>query len=126
MGKPEIAKKLSDLLAQHSGEMNEYYVVYAMVEIRKYLDQLDDVENEYGLLRFYCDWIVHSRKDKHQQHVELLMKTAYELAEAEIKNRAREQHHDTVARLFRMEELRHGLSYFLRRTTPTMAAVQSA
>ncbi len=45
--------------------MEDYEVVYLMVEIRKILDQVRPFQpGYYPLINFYADWIVHIQKDR--------------------------------------------------------------
>jgi len=58
MNKKIIIDKLKDFLNKHSMFNEECEVVYFFVEIRKLIE--DDKKN-YGILYFYCCWVVHSR-----------------------------------------------------------------
>jgi len=51
----KIRRELSNLPID-----TEPRVMYLMVEIRKVLEH----ENRGGLLRFYCDWVVHTKMDR--------------------------------------------------------------
>ena len=59
----EIIEKLNLFLNRHSPLDEECSVVYLMVEIRKVLDLLNLDRDKYPILRFYCDWSVHIKKD---------------------------------------------------------------
>jgi len=61
--KEEIIKKLHEFLKEHSQMTEECHVVYLMVEIRKLIEQLD-LEKECPILRFYCNWSVHTKKER--------------------------------------------------------------
>lgn len=56
----EIIAKLKPILKEKI--CKEQDAVYVMVEIRKLLDRTTD--SNYPVLRFYCDWTVHTEKDK--------------------------------------------------------------
>lgn len=58
--KNEIIEKLNNFLSTHNPLTEECQVLYLMVQIRKILDYLDD--KTYSILRFYCDWAVHTKK----------------------------------------------------------------
>ena len=66
MAREEIIEKLDEFLSSHSPLMEECHIVYLMVEIRKILDHERDhrKNGEFSLLRFYCDWTVHTEKQE--------------------------------------------------------------
>jgi hypothetical protein len=55
----ESLKVLQELLARPIE--NEAQVVYFLVELRKLIENLED---RYRLLTFFCDWILHSKLDR--------------------------------------------------------------
>lgn len=62
--KAEIVEKLKVYLQTH--EINkEDEVVYIMVELRKLLDRHVElgIDDNFHLIRFYCDWTVHTAKN---------------------------------------------------------------
>lgn len=62
--KDEIVLKLNKFLKVHMPPTEECHVVYLLVEIRKILDYADErFESSYPILRFYCDWALHIRKE---------------------------------------------------------------
>jgi hypothetical protein len=87
VGKPEIARKLNTLLEIHQPLTEECQAVYLVVEIRKYLDQLDARGSNFKLLRFYCDWAVHTRKDRHLAHIAPVIEEMYSNARQEIQGK---------------------------------------
>jgi hypothetical protein len=86
MARPEIHRKLGELLEHHNPLTEECQCVYLMVEIRKYLDQLDDGGANFKLLRFYCDWTVHTRKDRNLAHIAPIISEMYASAKREIQD----------------------------------------
>ena len=69
MGAPDIISKLNTFLKKHHSFEEECYVVYLMVEIRKILEKEEKEEKKkidalYPLVKFYCDWILHNKKEK--------------------------------------------------------------
>jgi hypothetical protein len=86
MAIPEIHRKLTELLERHNPLTEECQCVYLMVETRKYLDQLDDGGANFRLLRFYCDWTVHTRKDRHLAHIAPIIGEMYRNAKREIQD----------------------------------------
>ncbi len=65
MGRLEIVEKLDRFLQRHNDLKEECEVVYLLVELRKLLDR--DREqyklNNYSLVRFHADWVVHTKKE---------------------------------------------------------------
>lgn len=60
----DIKTKLNDLIEKSSFE-EECHVVYYMVGIRKLLEHKEYLNNEeYNVLSFYLDWVVHTRLDR--------------------------------------------------------------
>jgi len=55
----------------------EARAVYLLVEIRKILDHAYDKKTDYALLRFYCDWIVHTEKTRSLEHIAPLVQKVY-------------------------------------------------
>lgn len=65
MARSEIAEKVQNLLTA-TEQWDEVTVVYFLVQVRKLLDYARtdrDSTNSFRILHFYCDWIVHIRKD---------------------------------------------------------------
>jgi len=65
--KPQIIEKLNKFLENHTPFKEECQAVYLMVELRKLLDrEKEDRKNTnekyFPLIRFYCDWTVHTSK----------------------------------------------------------------
>jgi len=60
----QIVEKLNKFLTHHSMK-EEFEVVYLLVELRKLLDREREKNgsNNYPLVRFHADWVVHTRKD---------------------------------------------------------------
>lgn len=61
----QITDKIDKFLTEHNPIKEEYEVVYLMVELRKLIDREkeDTNKDEYLLVRFHSDWILHTRKD---------------------------------------------------------------
>ena len=85
MVQPEITRKLSDLFERHRPLDEECHVVYLMVETRNYLDRMDDNGAGFRLLRFYCDWALHTEKTKSLSHISPIIDTMYQNAAKEIQ-----------------------------------------
>ncbi|MBI2036590.1 hypothetical protein HYT17_03095 [Candidatus Microgenomates bacterium] len=67
MAREEIIEKLDKFLAKYSVPDEECYVVYLLVEIRKLLER--EGSPKFPLVRFYCDWTVHTKKDRSLQAI---------------------------------------------------------
>lgn len=69
--KKEITTKLNKLLLDKEYS-KENEITYLMVETRKLLEIMKD--KSYPLLRFYCDWTLHYRKDKITPDIKQIIK----------------------------------------------------
>lgn len=65
MAKAQIIFKLEELISSNPA-WSEVEVTYLFVQIRKLLDhsRVDGQSESYDHIRFYCDWVVHIRKDR--------------------------------------------------------------
>ena len=59
-----IIDKLKKFLADHDPIIEECHVVYLIVEIRKLLDRMEGSTGRFQILRFYCDWALHTEKNR--------------------------------------------------------------
>ena len=85
MGRIEIVDKLNTFLDKRSPFTEECQVLYLLVEIRKVLGRENN--RKYPILRFYCNWSVHTDKDSTKE-MEVVMKDIYEDIEKQITNPA--------------------------------------
>lgn len=85
MGRIEILDKLNLFLDKHAPFTEECHVLYALVEIRKVLDRENN--RKYPILRFYCNWSVHTDKDSTKE-MEAVMNDIYKDIEKQIANPA--------------------------------------
>jgi hypothetical protein len=69
---PEIIEKLNKFLNTHEVFTEECETVYLMVELRKLLER-EHRGDQFSLVRFYCDWTVHTSKDRGQAAIKDLM-----------------------------------------------------
>ena len=67
--------KIIAFLKERPNLYHESHVVYLMVEIRKLLDKQDGGNKQklYPVLRFYCDWTVHTEKSKITPEIKMIM-----------------------------------------------------
>jgi hypothetical protein len=79
MARNHIVERLVRLLSDGPID-NEVRAVYLLVELRKILDHaysgLD--QPKFLLLRFYCDWIVHTEKSRNLGHIAPIVQKAYD------------------------------------------------
>lgn len=116
MAKNAIIDKLNKFLSSRNSLSEENHVVYLMVEIRKILDHnREEIEKEkYKLLRFYCDWIVHTKKDKISKQIKEMMEDIYEEIinrESLIGNRSYEF---KITKFYYFNELKEEIDFFFK------------
>lgn len=85
MGRIEIVEKLHTFLNKHMPLSEECHVLYLLVETRKILDRENN--RKYPILRFYCNWSVHTDKDSTKE-METIMSDIYQDVEKQIANPA--------------------------------------
>lgn len=87
MAKDEIVEKLKRFLEVHTPLMEECHVVYLMVQIRKILDHERQVGGlAFPLLRFYCDWTVHTEKERITPSMKTIMEDIFASVRFQITN----------------------------------------
>lgn len=99
----EIISKLNFFLKNHLTFKEECEVVYLMVEIRKILDHKNN--GKYSLLRFYCDWTVHTRKDRITKEMKKIMTEVYINIKKEIETKRFVQENEVIKFIY-MQQLR--------------------
>jgi len=77
MGRREITYKIETFLNSHQPLSEESQAVYLMVEIRKLLDHTTGEDTDFPLLRFYCDWTLHTQKERHLNHISPIISKMY-------------------------------------------------
>ena len=111
MARDEIVKKIDSLLRESDFVDSECCVLYLMVELRKIIDHLDDAR-EYPLLKFYCDWTVHTKKDRNMDDIRVIVDRLDKLVPKWDKLNQQEQ--NQVLDFIQMPELRKEMGTFLR------------
>ncbi len=111
MGKIEIKDKLNTLLSRHLPFTEEFHVIYLFVEIRKILDR--DNNRKYPLLRFYCNWCVHTDKDSTAE-MEAIMQDIYRDVVAVIQNPVLGSNKAKIVGFLYMEDLQVEMEKFLK------------
>jgi hypothetical protein len=110
MGRKEIIEKLDTFISTHSPITEECHAVYLMVEIRKILDQ--EKCEDFPLLRFYCNWTVHT--DKYiTPEMKTLMEEIYKDIKELILNPALAKQDSAPNRFAYMENLKAEMKRFL-------------
>ena len=71
----EIIGKIKSLLNKNMPLKEEAHIVYLLVEIRKVLEGENDPN--YHLLKFYCDWSVHTKKSHITDAIKKQMEEIY-------------------------------------------------
>ena len=110
MGLPNIKEKLETLLKNLEFINEESQVMYLMVELRKIIEQINS--GSYQLLKFYCDWCVHSKKDKITSEINKIMQQIYN--EIEKKKYKQAGGFPGIEDFVEMEGLRKNMDKFLR------------
>jgi hypothetical protein len=113
MGRLEIVEKLNKFSNKHMPFTEESQVVYLLVEIRKILDR--DNNHKYPLLRFYCDWSVHTEKDRITKEMRGIMAEIYaDVANQIIQHPLPVTKKTKVISFMYMEDLQVELQQFLK------------
>lgn len=112
MAKTEILYKLDNFISQYPPSIEESGVVYVMVCIRKILDHEDN--HDSLLLRFYCDWVVHTQKDRITKEISTIMTQVYEAAVDEIRRPFNRKAMSPVTQFAYMEKLRLEMDAFFK------------
>ncbi len=110
MGREELEDKLASFFANHAPLTEECHVVYVLVEIRKLLDRVRN--SRYAILRFYCDWIVHTDKSHMIPEMEGIMSQIFKEASRQIRENA--PFGEKTRGFFQMEELHKDFQGFLQ------------
>ena len=106
----EIIEKIDSFLSGHSSLTEECHVVYLMVESRKILDHENN--GRYPLLRFYCDWAVHTEKSRATHVIRKIMEDLYEDAKKILANPAMTRSGSPVMGFAYMENLKDEIKAF--------------
>jgi len=122
MGEAEITRKLDFFFKTHELIEEESQAVYVMVELRKLLDHVT-TRDEYTLMRFYCDWTLHTRKDGHLEHIAPIIRRMYESIREELQRDSNpEKFSDEILSFMYFNALRDEMKDFLNRVdlSPTL------
>jgi len=105
---PEIIIKLNKFFDRHAPFKEECDAVYLMVELRKLLDR-EHGSDQFPKIRFYCDWTVHTSKDRNLADIQDIM----ERLENSFSNGSPHPTQDAF-NIFSLSELREEMSNLFR------------
>ena len=111
MAREEVIDKLNDFLIKHSPITEECHVVYLMVAVRKILEH--EKNKDSLLLRFYCDWIVHTEKDRITDDIREMMVEIHKAVKSEIERPYTVQAMSPVMQFAYMDKLKEEMEKFL-------------
>lgn len=115
--KLEIVGKLDKFLLKHSPFSEECEVVYLLIQIRKILEH--DQDSNFKVLRFFCDWSVHTQKDRQMAGIIDIANKIDQLVSTVDKITT--EQHEQILKFFEMSELRDELSKFFTRHSLPLA-----
>jgi|SRR5690348_6365201 len=107
-----IIEKLTKILPAPPGD--EAATVYALVEIRKYLER-EKWQSRYRDLAFFCDWVVHTVLDRRGASNALAVLDA-RLANLDLTNPAKPRYDQGLHRFIKFDALHDELDRFLKET----------
>ena len=119
MAREEIVEKLNEFVTDHDPVTEECHVVYFMVQARKILEHEQDHRNtgNFTYLRFFCDWIAHTKKDAITDSMKKVMETIFIDVKAQIENKVSvkgQNDGQEVVRFVYMEKLHDEMEHFLK------------
>ena len=110
MAKEKIIEKLDTFLSARNPITEECHTVYLMVEIRKILDH--EKCKDFPLLRFYCNWTVHTDKDI-EAEMKIVMEEMYSDIKEQIANPVMVKSDSAPKRFAYMDNLKAEMKKFL-------------
>lgn len=115
MAREDIIEKLNKFIVERTPVIEESQAVYIMVEIRKILDHNKDHwrNGDFTLLRFYCDWTVHTDKTRITESMKSAMQEIFQDIKYQMKMPVVAQTNSSVTRFVYMEALRAEMKRFL-------------
>lgn len=116
MAREEIIEKLNRFLSDHDPLTKECHAVYLLVEIRKILDheRSNNSLKDFILLRFYCDWTIHTEKTRITDNMRTIMEQVFQDIKAQITNPAMTQAMSPVMQFAYMDKLKDEMNRFLK------------
>jgi len=103
----EILENLKETLNK---PVEKERVVYIMVEIRKFITKTENISAEWKNLKYWCDWVVHTRLSQ-----KFANETLNKMEEYILSNPKSKFHHsDFNHRFISLEELRDQLYEFFK------------
>lgn len=87
-------------------------ITFFLSEIRKILEA-QQLKDSYLTLNFYCDWVLHSRKDRFSSTIKSQIQTLFDSALSNISNSFNIEAHKKATSFIYFKELRNELQEFL-------------
>ncbi len=117
MARNEVLEKLNMFLSKHNPFTEEAHVVYFMVQIRKILEHDGDHwrDGDFTMLRFYCDWTVHTKKTGITKNIKNIMDAVFTDVKNQIENPAITESMSPIMRFSYMKHLRVEVLEFLQK-----------
>lgn len=126
MSRYEIVDKLNIFLSTGLPD-TEPNAVYLLVQLRKVLDHAYSNPKSYSLLRFYCDWIVHTEKNRNLTHIAPLVQQIYDDVKVQIeKGPLAATRHPGIVQFIYMEELRNEMEGLFKKENLPLDLFQKA
>lgn len=125
MAREEIIEKLDDFLNKHDPFIEECHATYLMVEIRKILDHEKNHRQtgDFSLLRFYCDWTVHTEKTKITDNMRSIMEAVFKDAKSHIEAPVMRKSMSEVMQFAYMNKLKDQMRAFLEQRGLSMTLI---
>lgn len=111
MAQDEIVEKLNSKIVNTSSFDDEALVTYFMVQARKLLEH-GHSKSKYPLLNFYCDWVVHTSKDRITNEMKAVFQEIYQSIIPEMHNRFMVQVNSPAIQFVYMEKLKQEMEGF--------------
>lgn len=117
MAKNEIVDKLNGFISTHNPNFEECHVLYLMVEFRKLLDHESDHRNNgsFTLLRFYCDWSMHTDKEYITKSMKTVIDEIYLDIKKQILNPSLKRDKSPIIKFLYMDSLKSEMKIFLKK-----------
>lgn len=116
MAKDEVIEKIKALLESHDPLTEEFHVTHLLVQARKVLDhEKHGGGNGFPLLRFYCDWAVHTEKDRITPAMKAIMEGIFSSVRNQVTKGPSLRGGNSVTQFAYMEQLRDEVRQFAAR-----------
>lgn len=82
--KNKIINNINKILILEETKISESEIVYLLMETRKLIEH--NGNNNYQIVKFYCDWIVHTKKDRITSSMKKIIEKMYSSVKYQIDN----------------------------------------